>query len=424
MPAYGRIENDLRLRIAQGQWGIGAMLPSRHDLAREYGVALGTMERAVAGLLADGTLRADGRRGTFVARTEASAQTDGSMEDTALSSVSPLGLRPESWQPGTVATTLGIIATFELEQPLSAKIKDFWIRPIVRSLERSFSQAGGRSRLFDRWRKDQEPISVRDAAAQLLSEGVGALAVVGIHYDPAEDLTTTLAALDRVYVPVVYISWNEIRPPLPHVFYDQFDAGYQAARHLLQSGYRRLLFLTPFSAYWIWKRLEGAREAARHLGLAPDAVRVYPTSDDLPSETLQHRELGYQAARAMFREDFMRPNGAEAAYGPWGILTPNDQTAYGVLEAARECERIAGRDFGLIGFDDDPQACFVGLTTMRPPLEELGAGAAHLLIRSLNGDKSGLQLRLRSHLVARARPMLCPDLCVSHRIGTLLFIKT
>ena len=64
---YRRIEIELRKRVAGGQWPVGAMLPGRRDLARQYAVSLVTLDRAIGPLLADGTLRADDRRGTFVA---------------------------------------------------------------------------------------------------------------------------------------------------------------------------------------------------------------------------------------------------------------------------------------------------------------------------------------------------------------------
>ena len=56
--AYKQIEANLRSKIGQGHWPVGAMLPSRRDLAKEYGVSPITVERAVTRLLADGILRA------------------------------------------------------------------------------------------------------------------------------------------------------------------------------------------------------------------------------------------------------------------------------------------------------------------------------------------------------------------------------
>jgi DNA-binding GntR family transcriptional regulator len=71
-PAYLQIEHRLRGEINRGIWPAGSMLPSRRDLAKEYGVSSLTVDRAVTRLIAEGILRADDRRGTFV--TSSSAQ--------------------------------------------------------------------------------------------------------------------------------------------------------------------------------------------------------------------------------------------------------------------------------------------------------------------------------------------------------------
>ena len=56
----------MRERVRSGGWRTGEMIPSRRHLAREHGVALGTVERAVTTLISEGALRADDRWGTFV----------------------------------------------------------------------------------------------------------------------------------------------------------------------------------------------------------------------------------------------------------------------------------------------------------------------------------------------------------------------
>jgi len=49
---YTQIEDRLRSKIRQQEWPTGSMLPSRRDLAREYGVSSLTIDRAVTRLIA------------------------------------------------------------------------------------------------------------------------------------------------------------------------------------------------------------------------------------------------------------------------------------------------------------------------------------------------------------------------------------
>ena len=86
---------------------------------------------------------------------------------------------------------------------------------------------------------------------------------------------------------------------------------------------------------------------------------------------------------------------------PSGIIAGNDHGALAFMEAARTLGKVAGRDYGLIGFDDLPQSRSAGLTTLRPPVESMGEEAARLVLRWMGGDRTETQVRLRSHLIAR-----------------------
>lgn len=63
---YGWLAAGLRARIAQGEWVPGAALPAESALAREHGVALGTLRQALALLVDEGLLERRHGRGTFV----------------------------------------------------------------------------------------------------------------------------------------------------------------------------------------------------------------------------------------------------------------------------------------------------------------------------------------------------------------------
>jgi GntR family transcriptional regulator len=66
--AYAAVADHLALRIEAGQLQPGARLPGERDLAAEYGVALGTVRRAVRELVTRELVRVLPSRGTFVKR--------------------------------------------------------------------------------------------------------------------------------------------------------------------------------------------------------------------------------------------------------------------------------------------------------------------------------------------------------------------
>ncbi len=63
---YGWLAASLRARITQGEWVPGTALPAETALAKEHGVALGTLRQALALLVAQGLLERQHGRGTFV----------------------------------------------------------------------------------------------------------------------------------------------------------------------------------------------------------------------------------------------------------------------------------------------------------------------------------------------------------------------
>jgi GntR family transcriptional regulator len=72
MPRYARLRHALMQRIASGEWCAGASLPSEHSLAGEYGVAHGTLRKALDMLVMEKVLIRRHGVGTFVAAYDGS----------------------------------------------------------------------------------------------------------------------------------------------------------------------------------------------------------------------------------------------------------------------------------------------------------------------------------------------------------------
>jgi len=65
--AYMRVADDIAARIGSGELAPGTRLRSEHDLAQHYGVAFGTIRRAMAVLRERGLVITRHGRGNFVA---------------------------------------------------------------------------------------------------------------------------------------------------------------------------------------------------------------------------------------------------------------------------------------------------------------------------------------------------------------------
>src|SRR5207244_12510937 len=128
--------------------------------------------------------------------------------------------------------------------------------------------------------------------------------------------------------------------------------------------------------------IEGARDAVRHARLPSDTLQAYP---DAPSEDAYNPvnadAVTYRVAQQAFAAG--RVFASLDAADIWGLIAPNDNTAYAVLRAATELGKTVGTDYGLVGFDDDFRSSYAGLTTVRPPVEAMGEEAGRLLLQAL-----------------------------------------
>ncbi|MEM5543667.1 GntR family transcriptional regulator [Sulfitobacter sp. AS92] len=66
LPAYARLRDTLTARIAAGDWTPDQPIPSEARLAREFDVSVGTVRKAVDGLVGEGLLERRQGSGTYV----------------------------------------------------------------------------------------------------------------------------------------------------------------------------------------------------------------------------------------------------------------------------------------------------------------------------------------------------------------------
>ncbi|HEY3331541.1 MAG TPA: GntR family transcriptional regulator [Capsulimonadaceae bacterium] len=384
-PAYSRISADLRAKIASGRWSDGKMLPSRKALAAEYHVSVPTVERAVADLLADGTLRADNGRGTFVGESEISQTAESQhSRNTALTATTQ--------QPLIHA---GIITSSRRDRRYMG-VADYWRPLMVNAFERAITGMGGMTSFFNQARDiDEFELSYEDGYEELMAKGVNAIAIIT---GASTEGVRPTPQLVNSPVPIVVVGALKAPRPMLTVRYDSQDAGYQAAAHLIANGCRRILYFSPYIASWVTERAIGAREAVRNAGLPSEALvcaidnvdaMVATRTDDKSREmhSIVHEDF---ASRYLTREfDFD------------GVITSNDRGAIGFRNAAARLGFYAGEDYGLVGFDDHPDARDAGISSLHPPLEALGEQAARLINDVLSGSGAPFEICLPSSLVAR-----------------------
>lgn len=369
---WKRIQAELQHKIESKVWPVGSLVPSRRDLAREYQVSTLTIERAIEALSREGFLQSVGRKGTFVA-------SEKPIEAVAL----PAG--------ATKKLAVGIVATLYVMRHDHLEINNFWVRLIVQGIEGAHSDEGETTVFFNRVRPDGSVRSLEETIAIAQDYGVDGLAIIAFNQHP-DEVDRAVATVVANKVPVVCVTTGAIKLPVPHVFLDGYDAGYQAAAHLHRQGCEKILYLNPYEAWWSREREEGIRSALNHAKLPTDALTVFPAQPDPWVVETDPQTLGYAAARLALASGLR----------PQGVICANDGAAFGYRQAAEELDLFPRRDFLIVGFDDQPQSRSEHLTSLRPSLEALGEEAARLLRLSFAGRNDRLQVRLRWRLIPRA----------------------
>ena len=87
---------------------------------------------------------------------------------------------------------------------------------------------------------------------------------------------------------------------------------------------------------------------------------------------------------------------------PTAIFAASDTQALGVLEAASAEGLDVPGDLSVVGFDDLEVAAYVGLTTVRQPLEDSGRRGVERLVAAVRGQGGGpLEEELELELIVR-----------------------
>ncbi len=205
-----------------------------------------------------------------------------------------------------------------------------------------------------------------------------------------------IAALARMRLPLVVIDpMNVPTRDMVSVGSTNFRGGQAAARHLVELGHRRIAYLGGrASAECSQARLGGFRSALEEAGVSLPEEYVHHTEDF-------HYEDGLQGA----------PQLLSLAQRPSAIFAASDELARGVIEAALSVGLSVPDDLSIVGFDDTEIARIASppLTTVRQPLQEMGAVALRTVLRLVAGEKiDSNHVELATELVVRASTAPAP----------------
>ncbi|MBV9867699.1 MAG: substrate-binding domain-containing protein [Abitibacteriaceae bacterium] len=361
-------DSNARLRqyLRQQGFKVGDQIPGERDLAASLSMGRAALRPVMEALEREGILQRRPQAGTFLA---AIPTPHGHQARVAL--IAPFG---GTGEPGRETDPI-------------------WLYRVVSAFERTAVPAGLQIILKDQSPHGADPCSIKQLAAAIAQEGVGA-AILLHPLGTREKISCALALLHDQGVHPLVVSSRTYPGLASQVYFDSCRGAYMAIRYLLKAGHQRIGFAGgPGGHEWVKERIYAYRSAleAADIECLPEWVWQSDTTERLALPQDGAGALEYWLSLP----EHIRPT---------GILAANDVVALGFLTAAQERGLQIPDDLSLIGFDNDPGALLAGLTTIERPTEALGEAVARVTLERLaaGAEADLVTTRLRPVLIERS----------------------
>jgi DNA-binding LacI/PurR family transcriptional regulator len=353
VPLYQQVAADIRRKIVNGDMPVGSQIPPHRDLAVQYGVSIITINKALSGLVSEGLLHSHVGRGTFVK------------------------VRPASTSGIAAPTTVGFVLR-DLSSPFFSLIAHG-------AQQRADALGVGVIFASSSNRLDREEEQIR----RLLSLGVHGMIVVSMSRTCR--LSESMQTLHDTGFPYVMVSYT-VGDDVPFVGANLDTAGYLAGRHLVGCGHKQLGYLIDKKGSLNGElRMGGYRRAVEEAGLSIDDDFVF--EHQYEGEWNDYNS-GYAAAEQIARMP-VRPD---------AMFCYNDLSAIGLEDGLLDAGLRIPDDIAIVGLDDIELAgrARVPLTTLRQPVNDIGARALDTLLARLRGEQPVIRQLFTPELVVRA----------------------
>ena len=164
------------------------------------------------------------------------------------------------------------------------------------------------------------------------------------------------------------------------------EAAYEATQHLIETGSRRIAFIGgPNHLDMVCRRKHGYLEALRDNKIAIDRNLVICDKIDY--------EVALRNAMELLESD----------HRPDAIVAFNDIITFAAFTAIKNCGLVIPKDVALIGFTDDVHAAYVTpqLSAIEDQSYQMGVKACQLLLKHIKGDTKVYKEKVPQKLVIR-----------------------
>lgn len=354
VPLYYQLKQIIKEKILTGEWKTNQRIPSETELCSQYEISRGTVRQALMELVREGILYRKQGKGTFVRNPEESPKTENANKGKTIGLVLPY------MRHGGPEIVLGI-------------------ENMAHSRGYHLNLSNTNSSLTEE----------KSRIEWLMESGIKGLIIYTLqHRDDYESLAKT----KEVHFPFVLIDRYVRDFEADYIVSDNFKGGYQATKHLINLGHKRIAFISNPALGYITSvsdRFSGYKRALEECNIEFDPTLVF----------IYQSKIGVKYPKLGENRNFteVKRNIAEALlsspYPPTAAFVIHDFLALELYEHCKQIGLKVGKDLAVVSFDDTEIATHlaVPLTSVRQSFYNMGETAAEILINKIEGRDEELK---------------------------------
>jgi DNA-binding LacI/PurR family transcriptional regulator len=329
MPRYLQVRGILEESVRSGKYRPGAQLPGERELAHTLAVSQMTVNKAIQAMVADGWLRRETGKGTFV----------------------PDGFRP----PTPAILRIGFAVLKAADQVR----RDFYLSGLLKGIQSAVTNQPISLTLLE--------VDRTELYERIIDAPIDGCLLIDVLDRSGDDVARLVEAGRRI----VILGADQEELGVPFVDSDNYGGTRSAVEHLIGLGHRRIAGVFAFRDTCNTRnRWRAYQETLHHHGV-PDAADQAVVLGDI------------ECRPEMLREQVDGLLGT--AHRPTALFCGGYNIAVAAMDAVHAAGLRIPADISLVGFDDPTQARYLSppLTTVGQPLEEMGRRATRKLVQWL-----------------------------------------
>lgn len=179
---------------------------------------------------------------------------------------------------------------------------------------------------------------------------------------------------------------NYISEAIDRIRFNNYQAGYDAAAHLIEHGHKQIAYITNMVITGtLAERLQGYIQAMEDAGLPAAYYSIDRRTGARAGDEVQ---AAYELVRRQWGGEFQ----------PTAMVGANDNYALGIIHALKDMGIQVPHNVSVIGFDDlHAELCVPSITSMRMPVWKTGETAVRMLMNRIRDPKKESELTILNY---------------------------